>query len=379
MRSRMSRRQWIKASATAGAWLLVNSQILTCRRETAPPKEVQKDKATQPDDFIRLDNNENPYGVSPKAHQAIIEAINGSHRYPHRRYDELIKLIAIREGLAPENIVLGAGSTEIMNMAILAYGRRGEILTSDPTYFDFIFYAEQAGCSIRRVPVDDHFKIDLKTMASQINSTTSLIYICNPNNPTGTIIESRSLRAFCEETSKNFLVFVDEAYHDYVEDPNYSSMVSLIKEGKKVLITRTFSKIYGLAGLRIGYGLAHPEIIDNLKKAQMNFASIAYPSLKAAIEAYNDHEFTRWVKEKNKLAKAYLERELDKLGYSRIPSQTNFILFQVHRDSKEMAEDFEKNKILIRPFTFGGQNWIRVSIGTMEEIQTFLTTLIKIS
>lgn len=378
MRSKMNRRQWIKATATAGAWLVVNSSLLTCRRETIPPKAAQKDKAIQQDDFIRLDNNENPYGVSPKAQQAIIEAINGSHRYPHRRYGELIKLIAEREGLSPENIILGAGSTEIMNMAILAYGRKGEILTSDPTYFDFLFYADQAGCSIRRVPVNDSFKIDLKAMASQINSATSLIYICNPNNPTGAIIEGRSLRAFCVEASKNSLVFVDEAYHEYVEDADYASMASLVREGRKILVTRTFSKIYGLAGLRLGYGLAHPEIIENLKKAQMNFASIAYPSLKAAIEAYNDHEFTRLVKEKNKQVKAYLEKELDKLGYYRIPSHTNFALFQVDRDSKKLAEDFEKHKILVRPFTFFGQNWIRVTIGTMEEIQAFLSALVKL-
>ncbi len=154
--------------------------------------------------------------------------------------------------------------------------------------------------------------------------------------------------------------------------------VSSEKE-RKFLSPEHFSKIYGLAGLRIGYGLAHPEIIENLKKTQMNFASIALPSLQAAIEAYNDHEFTRLVKEKNKMVKAYLERELDKLGYYRIPSHSNFVLFQVHRDSREVAEDLAKNRILIRPFTFGGQNWIRVSIGTREEIQTFLTALIKSS
>ncbi len=373
MRFRLNRREWMKATATAGAWLLVNSQLLTCRRE------ISQSGAIQQDDFIRLDNNENPYGIAPAAHQAIIEALGESHRYPHHHYRELIQMIAEREGLSPEFIVLGAGSTEIMNMAIMIYGRKGEILTSDPTYFDFIFYAEQAGCSIRRVPVDDQFKIDLKAMAKEINSTTSLIYICNPNNPTGAMVDGRNLRSFCEEASRNSLVFVDEAYHEYVDDTNYSSMVSLVREGRKILITRTFSKIYGLAGLRVGYGLAHPDIIENLKRAEMNFASISYPSLKAAIKAYNDHEFTRQVKEKNKLVKAYLEEKLDQLGYDRIPSQANFVLFQVHRSSKEIAEALKKEKVLTRPFVFGDQNWIRVSIGTLAEIQTFITALAKIS
>jgi len=288
---------------------------------------------------------------------------------------ELARLIAEREGLSPENVILGAGSTEIMNLAIQAYGRKGEILTSDPTYFDFIFYAEQAGCELCQVPVDENFKIDLPAMANQISSATSLVYICNPNNPTGTIIEGKHLRSFCDEAAKNCLILIDEAYYEYVDATAYFSMAELIRKGKNILVTRTFSKIYGLAGLRVGYGLAPPEVIENLKKVQMNFASIAYPSLKAAIKAYQDHQFTRMAKEKNRLVRAYLERELERLGLFWIPSQTNFVLIEVQRSAREVAEALEKRKILIRPFTFRGRNWIRVSLGTLSEIQAFLSAL----
>lgn len=365
----MNRRQWIKTSVAAGVGLWVSSQFYACRKERFLPRVSFKDE------FIRLDNNENPYGLAEKARAAIIDAIRGSHRYPHRHYADLTKLIAAKEGVSEENVILGAGSTEIMNMAIFAYGLKGEVLTHEPTYFDFIFYADQAGCTLRKVPVDENLRVNVEALASQLNSRTSLVYICNPNNPTGTIVPAEKLRAFCQEACRQTLVLVDEAYHEYADDRAYASMVSLVREGKNVLVTRTFSKIFGLAGLRVGYGLAHPEIIGNLKKVQMNFASIAYPSLRAAIEAYSDDEFTRSVKKKTSVVKSYLEKQLEKRGYYWVPSQANFVLFQVNRDSKEMATDLEKQRILVRPFAFGGRNWIRVSLGKLEEIQAFLSAL----
>lgn len=369
MKRTLNRRQWFKISAAGTAALWVSSQLPACRKEK-PLLSVTMDN-----EFIRLDNNENPYGIATKARAAIIEAIRGSHRYPHRFYPDLIKMIAEKEGLAAENILLGAGSTEIMNMAIFAYGVRGEVLTHEPTYFDFIFYAEQAGCSLRRIPVNENLRVNLEAMANHLIPPISLVYICNPNNPTGAIIPAKNLRDFCEEASERTLVLVDEAYHEYVDDVAYSSMVNLVSKGKKVLITRTFSKIYGLAGLRVGYGIAHPEIIANLKKVQMNFASIAYPGLRAAIAAYSDEAFTRLVKEKTRSVKSYLEKELASRGYYHVPSQANFVLFQVNRNSKEMAAELEKRQVLVRPFTFAGKNWIRVSVGTREEIQTFLSVL----
>ncbi len=369
MSGHMNRRQWIKTSVAASAWLWANLEFATCKQE------MSLSRVSLEDDFVRLDNNENPYGVAPEAHQAIMASLQAGHRYPHRKYSTLIKMIAEKENLAPENIILGAGSTEIMTMAIAAFGQKGEVLTSEPTYFDFIFYAEQANCSLRKNPADENLKIDLEAMRKQITPATSLIYLCNPNNPTGAIIPSQDLRTFCLEASTKALVLIDEAYHEYVTDGAYASMVSLVREGKKVLVTRTFSKIYGLAGLRVGYGMSHPEIVEALKKVQTNFASISYPGLLAAIAAYNDNEFTRRVKERTEVTKSYLEKELKSLGYHPLPSQANFMLFRVSRDAKEMAADLEKQKILVRPFAFRGQNWLRVSIGTLDEIRRFLSAL----
>jgi len=215
-------------------------------------------------------------------------------------------------------------------------------------------------------------------MVGRISKDTSLVYVCNPNNPTGTIVNKDKLRAFCAEASKKALVVVDEAYHEYVEDETYTSMVSLVRDGMNVAVTRTFSKVYGLAGLRIGYGMARPDILKNFERVQMNFASVAYSSLRAAIAAYGATAFISSVREKNSVARAYLENELRRLGYPCLPSRANFSLFEVKRNSREMAADLEKHGILVRPFDFAGKSWLRVSIGTEAEIQVFISALEKI-
>ncbi|MBM3284819.1 MAG: histidinol-phosphate transaminase [Candidatus Aminicenantes bacterium] len=370
MDTRMNRRQWLKRTAAAATGLLMAREFIVCRRQSSFSRSFP-----EPEEIILLDNNESPYGMPPEAREAVLDALARANRYPHKKYSELAALIAEKEGLPEDHVLLGAGSTEVMNMAILSYGVKGEILTADPTYFDFIFYAEQARCQIQRVPVDERYELDMETMMGRVSKNTSLVYICNPNNPTGAIVNKDKLPAFCAEASKKALVVVDEAYHEYVEDEAYASMVGLVREGMNVAVTRTFSKIFGLAGLRVGYGMARPDILKNFERVQMNFASVAYPSLRAAIAAYGASAFTSLVKAKNEAARAYLERELERLGYPFIPSHANFSLFQVGRDSKEMAADLQRRGILVRPFDFAGKSWLRVSIGTEGEIQAFVSAL----
>lgn len=370
MNTRMNRRQWLKRSAAAATGLLVAPEFLVCHKQSRSPHSYPETK-----EIVMLDNNESPYGMPPEAREAVLDSLARANRYPHKMYSELAALIAEKEGLPEDHVILGAGSTEVMNMAILSYGVRGEILTADPTYFDFIFYAEQAQCPIQRVPVDERYELDLERMLSRLTRNTSLIYVCNPNNPTGAIVNKDKLRGFCEEMSKRALVVVDEAYHEYVEDEAYGSMVGLVREGRNVAVTRTFSKIFGMAGLRVGYGMAKPDIHKSFERVQMNFASVAYPSLRAAIAAYGASTFTSLVKEKNRAVRAYLEKQLERLGYLCIPSHANFILFEVRGDSKEMAADLAKRGILVRPFDFVGKSWLRVSVGTEAEIQAFIAAL----
>ncbi len=374
MASIMNRRQWLKTSTLVTSGLLVSSSFPACGQ-----KETLSQSSPIESGIVKLNSNESPYGLSEGAQKAFIEAMGEAHLYPHKKYIELIELIAEHERLSPEHIILGAGSTEVMNMIIRAFGKKGPIVVSEPTYFDFIYYAELADCVLEYVPLTDSFEHDLKATASRITPQTGFVYICNPNNPTGSITHKEGLLAFCSQFSDDVLVVVDEAYHDYVEDSSYSSMMDLIRRDKNVIVTRTFSKVFGMAGLRVGYGVARPDTITKLKRLEMNFASISYPSLRAAISSYTDMSFVQSVLEKNRSAKAYLCTQLENMGYDYIPSHTNFVLFKVKRPAKEVAEDFERNNILVRSFQDKDNQWIRVSLGTLKEMQTFVSALIDIT
>jgi histidinol-phosphate aminotransferase len=357
----LDRRQWLKKSALALAGLMVEVRLEASEKQT--------------NDLIMLDNNESPFGISPQARIAINDSINQSNRYPHRHYTQLIDLIAEQEDIPPDHIILGAGSTDVMVTLIHLVKGRGEILAADPTYFDFIYYADRAGCNLNRVQLNDEFEHDLEAMEKQISSQTDLVYICNPNNPTGAITPKDKLKIFCQQASTKALVVVDEAYHEYVEDKAYASMIDQVREGKNIIVTRTFSKIFGLAGLRIGYGVAPPRIIERLETLSRNFAPVAWLSLMAAVASYRDRRFTQAIKEKNKKMRQYLCQELKGLGLVCIPSHTNFVLVRVDQDARKLAENLEERKILVRPFRFHGSQWIRISCGTRHEMQAFLSAL----
>ncbi len=364
----LNRRQWLKTSALGVAGLMVGPGL----ESASIPQTIQRNA-----DSILLNNNESPFGISRKAWEAITDSIGLSNRYPHDHYSRLIDLIAEQENISPDNILLGAGSTEVMVTLIHFAKTRGKILVGDPTYFDFIYYANQAGCPLAKIRLNSDFEHDLETMENQVAPKTGLVYICNPINPTGTITPKDKLRPFCEQVSKQALIVVDEAYHEYVhmEDGAYSSMIDLVKQEKNVIITRTFSKIFGLAGLRIGYGIAHPDIIAKLDKLSRNFAPVSWLSLQAAIASYRDRTFIQTIKEKNKQMRRYLCQELKKMGLMCIPSQTNFVLFQINRDARQLAKKLEESKIHVRPFEFHNKQWIRVSCGMEQELRAFISSL----
>lgn len=370
----VNRRQWLKTSAIAVAGLVAGSNFPACRREASFPRSSSGEE-----NLLKLGNNESPYGISETVRRAIIGSINKSNRYPQRQYFKLKELIAEREKISPDNIILGAGSTEVMTTLIHLYGVRGEALVAEPTYFDFVHYAENVSCPLHSVPLNDYFEHDLQAMEQKITQNTNLVYICNPNNPTGSITPGDKMRSFCERASQKVPVVIDEAYHEYVEDESYASMIDLVRGGQNVIVTRTFSKIFGLAGLRVGYGMARSGIIEELKKIERNFAPVAWLSLNAALASYRNVGFTRYVRERNREVKSYLYQKLRSLGLSYIPSHTNFVLFRVNRDSQEMLKEFEERNVLIRAFSFNGDNWIRVSLGTLDEMQAFVSILADIA
>jgi histidinol-phosphate aminotransferase len=363
----MDRRHWLKRSAlvTAGLPLM---RVPRPRTIGTSPEAIEG--------AVWLDENENPFGISAKADRAIIQSTSISNRYPEDDGPELRKLIAGREGIPENHILIGAGSTEILSLAVILYGRDGkQVLMADPGYFDFRNYAVRLKAKLVSVPLNDHYAHDLPGFESRMSRNTSLVYICNPNNPTGTIADGSALRDFCEAASRRSIVLVDEAYHELVEDPRHASMLDLVKKGRNVIVTRTFSKIYGLAGLRIGYGLAGPELIDNLRRVQTNFAPVSALSLAAATASYTDAEYVQSCRQKFAQAKAFFCAELGKMQYSFVPSQTNFVIFQVKVKAKELSDRLKEKKIYVRPFEFFDRNWIRASIGTMQEMQTLADAL----
>lgn len=366
----MNRREWLRASAWSAAGLALGLETTACRNQ---PREEELRAAEVAG--LKLNSNESPYGLPPGSREALVRAVERSQLYPHRSYPGFRAAIAESEGTTDENIVLGAGSTEVMTMLIHMAAERGEALAADPTYFDFVSYAEAARCPLHSVPVTESFVHDLDGMAARIGPDISLVYICNPLNPTGTIVSREALRAFCEAASRKTLVVVDEAYHEYVDDPSYGSMAGLVQEGRNVVVTRTFSKIFGMAGLRVGYGIGPARVIETLDRFRMNFASIACTSLSAARAALGDSAFVRGVREKNQAAKSYLFGELNKLGLAYLPSHTNFVLFEVPRNAREMQAELGDRGVLVRPFKIKQKEWIRVSIGTREEMEAFVSTL----
>ncbi len=362
----LGRREWLKNGAVAAAFPLM--RVPRVRPAVDP----------QGKDEIWLDENENPFGIPPRAEAAMAGSIRLSNRYPEDAYTELRKLISEREGVPENHILLGAGSTEILSLAVIVHGSSGRgVLMADPGYFDFRNYATNTKSKLTLVPLNDRYEHDLAAFDRRVTRNTGLVYICNPNNPTGTIVAGAALRDFCSEASRRSLVLVDEAYFELADDPRHASMIDLVKKGANLVVTRTFSKIYGLAGLRIGYGIGRPEVIESLGKVQTNFAPVSSLSLQAAVAGYRDAEFVQSCKRRFAESKSFFCSELEKLQYPYVRSQASFVIFQVAGKPREVSDGLAKQHIHVRPFEFFGRGWIRASMGTMQEMRILTAALRK--
>jgi histidinol-phosphate aminotransferase len=322
---------------------------------------------------IRLNANENPYGPSDKAKKAIIENMDESNRYPFQAQSELRKIIAEKEGVEADYIHMGAGSGEILCEAGVAFGmNKGEILSGFPTFTEMMDYAKVFNGTWNKVNLNEKLEFDYEAMASSINSNTKLIFVCNPNNPTGTLVDPSIVSPFCVEASKKALVYSDEAYLEFLE-PEVQKQVSninLVKEGHNVVVSRTFSKIYGLAGLRIGYIVAKPDLIKKISQYQMGIP-ISQHAIAAAKASLGDLEFMAMSRSKNSEARAHLESYLKKKGFSHGKSHTNFMFFPAPVDGKTILSKMQQKKILMRIWDYKDKEWCRVSIGTLDQMKQF--------
>jgi len=341
------------------------------------PAAIQRAVAqdiARPDHLVRAGTNENPYGPSRVALQAINDSIKLSNQYGGGKRRELVELVGRINDLPVDHIALSSGSGEILKTGgLMASWDEGSIVCADPTYHDLIRYAGNSGSEIIPVAVKDDFSVDLQAMADAIRPDTSMVYLVNPNNPTPTLMYYDELRTFVEEVSKDRMVFVDEAYYEYVEDPRYGSMIDLVREGNKnLIVARTASKIHGLAGLRVGFGFAHPERIQRIRELMTGASN--HLGVAAAYASYQDEDFQNYTRAKNRESMAIVEDMFEELGVRYIKSPTNFTFFETGIPVEELNAELLSHGIQsgrpFPPFT----RWSRISMQTPEEMRYYVQT-----
>jgi len=328
----------------------------------------------------RLFANENPFGPCDKAKKAIVDACPTAYQYPFRAMPDLTKKIADFEGIKEENILLASGSSPLLMAAALYYSKPGgNIITGDPSYEDLPSKAVRMGEKWVKVPLTAEYKLDLEAMEKAIDANTGLVYVCNPNNPTGTVVDTAKLKAFVERVSKRVPVFVDEAYIDYLPDPQGTTLIPMANSNPNIIVARTFSKLYGFAGLRLGYVVTQPDIIKNLTLHTEAFMSISATTLAGAIATYQDREYLDGALKKTLASKEYLYEVLKKEGYTYVPSSANFVLFPIKMEGRQFTDEMMKRGVGVRFWKFNNQEWCRVSIGRMDEMEAFATAFKEIS
>ncbi|MGH7518235.1 MAG: pyridoxal phosphate-dependent aminotransferase [Gemmatimonadales bacterium] len=366
----LSRRDWIACCSALAGTLAVphEARAIAALGPLAPPSPEPT--------TLRLCFNENPHGPPPAAVRAASAALARANRYADQEeFDALAALIAEREGVTPAHVLLGIGSSELLGLAAVAFLHEGgELVTAEPAFPHLANLAERIGARIRRVPLDLSGVHDLDAMAGAVGTDARLVNVCNPNNPTGTIVAGDRLRAFCEQVSSRAPVLVDEAYHELVDAPEHATMVPLARDGAPVLVMRTFSKVYGMAGYRVGYAIAPPAVIERLRAHQTT--DLGPAALAAAIAAYQDRAFVERSRRLVREARELTARGLDALGIRHIPSHTSFVWFESGPARRDLPVRLHARGVRIssdvKPLT---GDWARVSIGTAGEMRRFLREL----
>jgi histidinol-phosphate aminotransferase len=323
---------------------------------------------------IKLASNENPLGPSPKAIAAIKKAVEGLNRYPDGSGFYLSQALAKKYEADINQIILGNGSNELIELVVRAFVQPGdEVISADPSFVVYRMITQAAGGTNVIVPCRD-MRHDLDAMAERITPKTKIVFIANPNNPTGTMNTKAEMDRFMARVPDHVIVAVDEAYFEYVTHADYPDSLDYLKTGKNVLALRTFSKIYGLAGLRIGYGITTPEIAELMNKVRQPFNTNALGQI-GAMAALADRKHVEKSIAVNNEGKQFLYQSFGQLGVSYLPTETNFILFETSLEGKDVYTELLKQGVIIRPM--GGKK-LRVTIGLPEENKRFVAELEKI-
>jgi histidinol-phosphate aminotransferase len=319
-----------------------------------------------------LNRNENAYGPSQRVLAVIREAASVSSRYPRGEYDALRNTLADLHKVKPEQIVLGVGSSEILRLAGAAYlGPNKKLLVPDPTYPSLVTYAEANGIPVVKIPLTRASEHDTDAMLAKIDSATGLVYICNPNNPTGTLTPRRNLESFIGKLPADVMILVDEAYHHYVSaTAAYRSFLDFPLGDPRILVARTFSKIYGLAGMRIGYSVSSKEAAARLSALRLQ-NGVSTLSVKAAIAALNDLAFVRMAAKRNSDDRQEFMNQVNARMLRAIDSHANFVLLNTMRPVTDVIPHLEENNVFVAPPIPAMDKYIRVSLGTPAEMHEF--------
>ena len=393
MSSQLNRRDWLRASGllTAGFGLSQFTSAEAAATRAPLVSGFTNEFAFADDPFTkmpklraRLFANENPLGISASAKEALIKATEVGNRYAWTEFGQLKSLIAADDMVKPENIMLSPGSSDVLMAAADHFAKGGgTILTSAMTYDDLLERATKFGAKVEALPMTKDYTYDLAAIKARLTASAGrpdvkLVYIVNPNNPTGTILPTAELEAFCREVAPKVPVFIDEAYIDFYEPADRPKLGKLVAEGLNVILARTFSKIHGFAGLRLGYAIAQPDMLKTLHAYTNAEFAVSITTLMAGIASYKDINWQNHCRAENAKVRDYTTKALTGMGYEVIPSATNFMLFPIRMKTKTFEGQMFAQGIGIQTRDFNGQPFCRVSIGTMDEMAIFVDGFKKV-
>jgi len=369
----ISRRRFAQLLGAGAAVAVVRPHL-----SFAKPTQSVGTSSTGGGSIVRLSANENPYGPSPKAFQAITDSFGLACRYPDEHNNVLIEKLAKLNDVNHDQILLGDGSSEILKLCAETFtGKtRGTLVAADPTFEPILQQAGLNGAEVIKVPLTASFAHDLPKMLAA--AKRGLIYVCNPNNPTASITPKNELSEFIGKTPRETMILVDEAYFHYADSPDYESVIPLVKDHPNLIVSRTFSKIYGMAGLRCGYCIAQKETLDQLRAHQM-WDSVNIMALAAASASLDDPDQVPNGQRLNSEAKTFTTGELDKLGYKTIPSQANFIMFDCKRPVVPLIQALKQRNVQVGRLFPALPNYMRLTIGKKSEMESFLDTFRQVT
>lgn len=338
-----------------------------------PIEEVKKELGLT--EVTKLASNENPFGCSPQAKAAIVAEAENASLYPDGGAVELTAALARFHNVQPNRLIFGAGSDEVILMIARAFLVKGdETVMASHTFPQYKHNAEIEGAVCIEVPLK-HGKHDLEAMLGKVSERTKIVWICNPNNPTGTIVTHDEVKSFLERVPEDVMVVLDEAYYEYNTSEHYPDGLQLLKGYKNLVLLRTFSKIYGLASLRIGYGIADPELIHAINQVREPFNTSRFAQA-AALAALEDQDFIRYCRDENANGIDYLNEQFDRLGLPYYPAYGNFVMVDVKRSAKNVFDGLMRKGFIVRGgHQLGFPTMIRVTVGSREQNEKFVQSL----